>query len=322
MVEHRTENPGVGSSISPLSTRKAVIRRGLRLFLCSDREGKAPAEPQAVIRNRSGPLGSAGASPSRFCPSGSAGASPSRFVKPARNHARPNCRLHHPLETVWGGGAGQFPIVSRGTLDLLDVPRPEPTRQDDADNSYVFEKRVDLPTATAPPTGAASTSTNAAGFVLEIEAGQRNAKTPKTNRRSPRNCVPAARNRHRPAWHAGLGLGDGQGPQPGQALREAIPDEWPPFLIVCDVGHCIDLYADFARTGKNYLPFPTRRTTACGSTNCRPRPPRAAAAGLDRPDGLDPGRRSAQVTRELAAKLAELAKRLERGHTPDEVAGS
>lgn len=25
---------------------------------------------------------------------------------------------------------------------------------------------------------------------------------------------------------------------------------WPPFLIICDVGHCLELYADFSGQGK------------------------------------------------------------------------
>jgi hypothetical protein len=36
---------------------------------------------------------------------------------------------------------------------------------------------------------------------------------------------------------------------------EALPDEWPPFLVVSDVGYCIDIYADFSGTGKNYVQF-------------------------------------------------------------------
>lgn len=32
----------------------------------------------------------------------------------------------------------------------------------------------------------------------------------------------------------------------------------PPFLIVCDVGFCFDLYADFSGTGRHYAQFPDR----------------------------------------------------------------
>src|SRR5690606_11157825 len=45
-----------------------------------------------------------------------------------------------------------------------------------------------------------------------------------------------------------------------QAFRyaRALPadDGWPPFLVVVDVGYCFDLYADFSRQGKHYVPFP------------------------------------------------------------------
>ena len=30
----------------------------------------------------------------------------------------------------------------------------------------------------------------------------------------------------------------------------------PPFIIVADVGHCFDIYAEFSCTGGIYIPFP------------------------------------------------------------------
>src|SRR3546814_18994772 len=46
----------------------------------------------------------------------------------------------------------------------------------------------------------------------------------------------------------------------GQAERyaKALPIDhgWPPFLLITDVGHCIDVYADFSGTGKLYIQFP------------------------------------------------------------------
>jgi hypothetical protein len=43
----------------------------------------------------------------------------------------------------------------------------------------------------------------------------------------------------------------------GQAEQyaKALP-EWPPFLVVVDVGHSIETYADFTGTGKHYAQFP------------------------------------------------------------------
>lgn len=48
----------------------------------------------------------------------------------------------------------------------------------------------------------------------------------------------------------------------GQAERyaKALPVDhgWPPFLLVADIGYCIEVYADFTGTGKAYalLVFP------------------------------------------------------------------
>ncbi|MEP7377885.1 MAG: DNA methyltransferase, partial [Chitinophagaceae bacterium] len=112
-----------------------------------------------------------------------------------------------------------------------------------------------------------------------------------------------------------------------QALRYArsLPasEGWPPFLAVVDVGFCIDLYSDFARQGKTYIPFP-------GPLNYR-----ITLADLEKeeiqlrlrqlftdPLDLDPSKRAAKVTRELAERLAKLAALLEQsGHLPEKVAG-
>ena len=37
-------------------------------------------------------------------------------------------------------------------------------------------------------------------------------------------------------------------------------DEWPPFLVIVDVGAVIELWADFGRQGKSYEQFPDRRS--------------------------------------------------------------
>jgi hypothetical protein len=33
-------------------------------------------------------------------------------------------------------------------------------------------------------------------------------------------------------------------------------EPYPPFLLVVDVGHAIEIRADFSLTGRSYLPFP------------------------------------------------------------------
>lgn len=112
-----------------------------------------------------------------------------------------------------------------------------------------------------------------------------------------------------------------------QALRYArsLPatEGWPPFLVVVDVGYCIDLYADFARQGKNYIQFPDPVNyrillTDLDKTEIQDRLRNLFLTPLE----LDPSRRAAKVTRELAERLAKLASLLEQsGHTPEKVAG-
>ncbi|MHB8764596.1 MAG: class I SAM-dependent DNA methyltransferase, partial [Deferrisomatales bacterium] len=50
----------------------------------------------------------------------------------------------------------------------------------------------------------------------------------------------------------------------GQAEQyaKALPSDegWPPFLVVVDVGHVVELFSDFTGTGKRYLPFPDALT--------------------------------------------------------------
>ncbi|WP_201314358.1 DNA methyltransferase [Dyella sp. EPa41] len=96
----------------------------------------------------------------------------------------------------------------------------------------------------------------------------------------------------------------------------------PPFLIVLDVGNRIELYSEFSRSGATYTPFPDPRSHRIALTDLR------HEAILNRlrkvwtaPLTLDPSRESARVTREIAGRLAALARSLEAaGHAPERVA--
>lgn len=96
----------------------------------------------------------------------------------------------------------------------------------------------------------------------------------------------------------------------------------PPFLIVVDVGHRIELYSEFSRSGATYTPFPDPRSHRIALADLR-QPEirnRLRRVWLD-PLGLDPSRESARVTREIATRLAKLAQSLEQArHDPEVVA--
>lgn len=60
------------------------------------------------------------------------------------------------------------------------------------------------------------------------------------------------------AWDDAMLRARGQAERYVRHLPAGEPN--PPFIIVCDVGHSIEIYADFTKNGKAYLPFPNPRT--------------------------------------------------------------
>ncbi|MCP5559976.1 MAG: class I SAM-dependent DNA methyltransferase [Verrucomicrobiaceae bacterium] len=112
----------------------------------------------------------------------------------------------------------------------------------------------------------------------------------------------------------------------GQAERyvRSLPADEPnpPFIIVCDVGHSFEVYADFTQAGKAYLPFPDPRSFRIHLRDLEREDIRERLRLIwTNPTALDPAKVSAEVTREIAAYLAELAKSLEQeGHDPEVVA--
>ncbi len=96
----------------------------------------------------------------------------------------------------------------------------------------------------------------------------------------------------------------------------------PPFLVVADIGHVLEIYADFTQSGATYTPFPDPRHHRITLDDLHDEAvrDRLRQIWLD-PLALDPSRASARVTREVSEQLAGLAKSLEQsGHRADHVA--
>ena len=99
-------------------------------------------------------------------------------------------------------------------------------------------------------------------------------------------------------------------------------DGWPPFLLIVDVGHVIELYADFSRQGQGYNQFPDGNRYRIYLEDLRQEETRALLRAIwTDPYSLDPSLKAAEVTREIAAHLAELGKSFEgQGHDSETVA--
>ena len=228
--------------------------------------------------------------------------------------------------TRWKDSGGAELANSQSFLkelcDLLQVPQPDPTQPDAASNRYVFEKGIEFNNGDGTVSFGRIDLYRAGCFVLESKQGSERkaaeqAEALATVTKLAKKLAGTAP-RGTSAWEKVMQAARKQ----AKGYAEAIPDEWPPFLIVVDVGYCFDLYADFSGSGKNYVPFPDPRSYRIPLVRLREEKIRESlkAIWLD-PHSLDPSKRSAAVTREIAERLAKLAKSLEKDHDPEVVAG-
>jgi len=77
---------------------------------------------------------------------------------------------------------------------------------------------------------------------------------------------------------------------------------------VVDVGHCIDLYAEFTGTGGTYLRFPDPKNYRIYLDELRDPAKRELLRKVwEEPHALDPSKHAAAVTRAVSNALATLA---------------
>jgi len=228
---------------------------------------------------------------------------------------------------LWGpsGGAELPNYVSflKGLCDILEVDHPRPTVPDEPDNAYVFEKAVVFDNHDGTHSTRRIDLYRRGAFICETKQG-----VDRDDRELLSERAQEAQRRRR-AGHGQRGTrayDDAMIRARGQAeqyARNLPPEEGrPPFLMVIDIGHSIELYAEFTQTGGVYTAFPdplTHRIKLADLADPEIRE-RLRLVWTD-PQALDPAKRSAKVTREIAAKLAELAKSLEAAqHDPEDVA--
>ncbi|HEX8915966.1 MAG TPA: type IIL restriction-modification enzyme MmeI, partial [Humisphaera sp.] len=208
--------------------------------------------------------------------------------------------------------------------DVLGVGRPHPSRDDDRDNAYVFERHVRIAEGDGTTTTGRIDLYKRGCFVLEAKQGSAAAVEDDgpglfgTAERKSKKRGTAVRGTA--GWDEAMEKARGQAERYVRALPPAEGN--PPFLVVVDVGHTLELYAEFSRLGRTYTPFPDARSHRIALADlARPDVRARLAAVWTDPLSLDPTRRSAKVTREVADRLAKLAKSFEAaGRHPEQVA--
>ncbi len=207
----------------------------------------------------------------------------------------------------WQGSSGAERANKDSSLrdlcEALGVPKPDPTTGDAEKDVYVFEKDAMI----AHEGGKVSTGKidlyRGGCFILEAKQGSESGSSKiGTAKRGTGGWAIAMRD----AW--------------GQALGYAQTfDAPPPFLVVCDIGYCFDLYATFDGT-RNYRDFPDAQRHRIFLADLEAHADTLRTIFTD-PHRLDPSNHAAKVTREIAGHLAELARSLEgAGHAPERIA--
>ncbi|MDA7423817.1 class I SAM-dependent DNA methyltransferase [Thalassococcus lentus] len=207
--------------------------------------------------------------------------------------------------------------------ELLGLERPCPATDDDSNDHYRFERPVTFAHTHKRSTGFVDVY-RAGHFILETKQGVNHKK----NRQGDLTKGTAERKQRRTghgvrgtaAWDDTMLKARNQADNYARAV--AKEDGWPPFLMVVDVGHVIELYADFSKQGQGYNQFPdgNRYRIALDELHDEDIRDLLRTIWID-PYSLDPSLKAAEVTRDIAAHLAELGKSFEgQGHDSQTVA--
>ncbi len=206
-------------------------------------------------------------------------------------------------------------------IALLGLDPPDPADATHENNDYVFERAVKKHKDEGDSHGRIDLYKKGS-FVLEAKQSRiKGGKKEVTGQNDLFTAeVPEASRGRRGAdraWDVLMLNAKRQAEEYARALPTS--HGWPPFILVCDVGHCIEVYADFSGQGKNYTQFPDRQGFRIYLEDLRNADIRDQLRKIwDEPLLLDPAQASAKVTRDIAKRLAQVSIALEKQKYPAE----
>lgn len=228
----------------------------------------------------------------------------------------------------WQGREGgqeraNYALFLTELCDILALPHPQPASAEHETNDYVFERVVKEPGRDGVVSNRRIDLYKRGSFVLEAKQSRQKGGDKEVAGQAGlfvSEAVPRGRRGGERAWDVLMFNARRQAEDYVRLLPAG--HEPPPFVIVCDVGHCFELYANFRCDGKAFDQFPDRRTFRVYLEDLRRPEVRDRLVTIwNDPLSLDPARKSARVTREIAERLAAVSKALEgQKHAPEEVA--
>ena len=209
--------------------------------------------------------------------------------------------------------------------DLIGVARPEPSREETALNDYVFERQVTRDHLDGTRSTRRIDLYKRGCFILEAKQGSVGGGSKKADPAQQAlfgeeagKARAGTAKRGTEGWLTAMKRARAQAEQYGRDLPPA--HGWPPFIMVADIGYCFELYADFFGQGK-YQQFPDKRGFRVLLDDLRdPDTLSMFRAIFEAPASLDPTKISAEVTQDIAIRLARVARMLEKDHDRETVA--
>ncbi len=241
-----------------------------------------------------------------------------------------NQKLEALIEEARASGGSEranYQLFVLGLCEVLDLPRPVMAREENEFNDYGFERRIAFKHPDGSTTPGWIDCYRRGSFILEAkQSAKRQAR-----KADPSKCQMSLLSEDagmRKAGHARRGSRGWdqvllEARKQAENYARALPVEhgYPPFLLIVDVGNVIEIFADFSGQGKNYAHFPDRQSFRLQLDDLREADVQARLRAIwTDPLSLDPTRISAEVTRDIADRLARIAKRLEGRHDAKDVA--
>jgi len=229
--------------------------------------------------------------------------------------------------TRWSASSGSeianFQSFAHDLCALLEVERPKPAQSDGQTNDYRFERPV-TETHTGKRRSRRIDLYRRSCFVMEAKQGAGpKAEAEQLSLLSPQDAPQTQLGHGRRgtrAFEDTMLRARNQADSYARAISKE--DGWPPFLLIVDVGHVIEVYADFSGQGQGYTQFPDGNRFRITLEDLRDEAVRDRLHAIwTNPQSLDPSRTAARVTREIADHLAQLGRSFEgQGHDGEAVA--
>jgi hypothetical protein len=182
------------------------------------------------------------------------------------------------LESVHRVRTGKLSAVFEGTCQLIGAAEPDAATSVPENDAYRFERPVTFHHPDGHTSSGFIDLYKRNCFVLEAKQGDNQkgiSDTPLWSGQGSSIVAAKPKTKTGTAVRGTKGWDDAMVRARAQAesYAKALPthEGWPPFLNVTDVGHTIELFADFSLTGKNYTNSRSGPPSASRLTNWRMR---------------------------------------------------